>query len=58
MYKLPEEIAREIFEQQLRDRILSEYNDDIRRHIREYIFEVSEKLNSRKDLEDKTIQSE
>lgn len=52
MYKLPEEIAREIFEQQLRDRILSRYKDDIRRRIREYILEASEKLNSRKDSND------
>ena len=42
---LPEEITRKIFEQQLRETILSYHKDDIWRGIREYILEVSEKIN-------------
>lgn len=42
---LRKETTRKIFEQQLRDKILSMYKDDYRRRIREYILEVSEKLN-------------
>lgn len=49
---LPEEITREIFEQQLRETILSRYKDDNRRRIREYILEVSEKINGVQKEED------
>ena len=49
---LPEEITRKIFEQQIRERILSLYKDANRRRIREYILEVSEKVNGMQKEED------
>ena len=58
MYKLPEEITREIFEEQLRETILSHYKDDNQRRIRKYILEVSERLNSHKDSKDEELHDE